>query len=157
MFQKFNSSMKMTGIVGFVFLLLLVEFATLGTSGEQASDKAKLIHLSLGSVEFEAPVSVKALTIHGKAKKLTGSVLMDGLNLKKINVKIPVNSLSTGIKVRDKHMRERIFQTEDGKFPDIEFSSSEVNCTGQIDDMECKVKGFLKIRAVLKEVSIPLR
>ncbi len=37
-----------------VLLLLLVEFATAGASGEGESDKAKSIHLSLGSVEFEA-------------------------------------------------------------------------------------------------------
>ncbi len=123
-------------------LLLLVEFATLGASGERESDKAKLIHLSLGSVEFESPVNIRALTIHGTANQLTGSLLLDGLNLKEINIKIPVNSLSTGMKVRDKHMRERIFQTEDGKFPDIQFFSAGVNCTGQPDNMECDVKGF---------------
>ncbi len=104
-----------------VLLVLLVEFATLGASGEGESDKEKLIHLGLGSVEFEAPVNIKALSIHGKANQLTGSLLLDGLNLKEINIKIPINSLSTGMKVRDKHMRQRIFQTEDGKFPDIEF------------------------------------
>ena len=138
-------------------LLLLVEFATLGASGEGESDKAKLIHLSLGSVEFESPVNIKALTIHGKANQLTGSLLLDGLNLKEINIKIPVNSLSTGMKVRDKHMRKRIFQTEDGKFPDIQFVSSGVNCTVQPDNMECEVNGFLKIRGVPKEVFMPLR
>ncbi len=125
-----------------VLLLLLVEFATPGASAEGEWDKAKLIHLSLGSVEFEAPVNIKALTIHGKSDQLTGSLLMDGLKLKQINVKIPVNSLSTGMKVRDKHMRQRIFQTEDGKFPDIQFVSAGVNCTGQPDNMECDVKGF---------------
>jgi len=140
-----------------VLFLLLVEFATLGASGERESDKAKLIHLSLGSVEFESPVNIKALTIHGKANQLTGSLLLDGLNLKEINIKIPVNSLSTGMKVRDKHMRQRIFQTEDGKFPDIEFFSPGVNCTGQPDNMECEVRGSLKIRGVPKEVSFPLR
>jgi len=85
-------------------------------------------------------VNLKALTIHGKANQLTGSLLLDGLNLKQINVKIPVNSISTGMKVRDKHLRQRIFQTEDGEFPDIEFFSSGVNCTGQPDNMECDVK-----------------
>ncbi len=122
-----------------VLLLLLVELATPETSGERESDKAKLIHLSLGSIEFEAPVNIKALTIHGKANQLTGSLLLDGFNLKEINIKIPVNSLSTGMKVRDKHMRQRIFQTEDGKFPDIEFFSSGISCTGQPDNMECDV------------------
>ncbi len=125
-----------------VLLLLLVEFATLGASGERESDKAKSIHLSLGSVEFEAPVNIKALSIHGKANQLTGFLLLDGLNLKQINVKIPVNSLSTGMKVRDKHMRQRIFQTEDGKFPDIEFFSSGINCTGQPDNMDATLKDF---------------
>ena len=87
-------------------------------------------------------MNLKALTIHGKANQLTGSLLLDGLNLKQINVKIPVNSISTGMKVRDKHLRQRIFQTEDDEFQDIEFFSSWVTCTGQPDNMECDVKGF---------------
>ncbi len=96
-------------------------------------------------------MNLKALIIHGKANQLTGSLLVDGLNLKQINIKIPVNSISTGMKVRDKHLRQRIFQTEEGEFPDIEFFSSGVNCTGQLDYMECDVKGFLKIGGCLKK------
>ena len=149
---RFDTKMRLT-----VLLLLLVEFSTPGTSGERESDKAKSIHFNQGSVEFEAPVNIKALTIHGKSNQVEGSLLVDGLRLTDINIRIPVNSLSTGMKVRDKHMRERIFQTEDGELPDIEFYSSEANCTGQTDNMECEVKGFLKIRSLPKEVSIPLR
>ena len=140
-----------------VFLLLLVQFANPRASGARESDEAKLINLSLGSIEFEAPVNIKALTIHGKADQLKGSLRMDGLNLTQILVTVPVNSLSTGIKVRDKHMRERVFKSEDGKFPDIEFFCPEVTGTGQTDAMECEVKGYLKIRGLRSEVSVALR
>ena len=134
-----------------VLLLLLVEFATAGASAEGESDKVKLIHLSLGSVTFEAPVNIKALSIHGKANQLTGSLLLDGLNLKEINIKIPINSLSTGMKVRDKHMRQRIFQTEDRKFLDIEFFTAWVIVPVNETIWNVRIRDFLKYGGCLKK------
>ncbi len=59
------------------------------------------------------------------------------------------------MKVRDKHLRQRIFQTEDGEFPDIEFFSSRLIVPVNQTIWNATLKDF-KIRGVPKEVSIPL-
>jgi len=106
--------------------------------------------VKLGSLSFEAPANVAAFTVRGEATKINASVKVDGMSAKEISVIVPVDALTTKMSMRDKHMRERVFQTADGKAPDVVFKASNVKCTGTPDKMECPASGTLSIRGTPK-------
>lgn len=96
------------------------------------------------ALRFEAKTNIPAVKVVGEMPTTAIQLDAEGTELKKAEIKIPVDSLKTGMAIRDKHMRERIFQTSDGKTPDIEFVLSEpVNF---VAGNETVVKGKLKIR-----------
>jgi polyisoprenoid-binding protein YceI len=61
-----------------------------------------------------------------------------------------VKSLTTGMKVRDEHMRKYIFTTPDGQVPDVDFNADHATCSanGSSADFSCQVSGALTIRGV---------
>ena len=86
-----------------------------------------------------------------EAKELQATLERDGANLKSLELKIPVMALKTGMEIRVKHMRERVFTAADGKLPDIVFKAKESTCQAPKDGVSaCEVKGSLSIRGVEK-------
>lgn len=78
-----------------------------------------------------------------KTASVQGSAKVTGDEVKASNVKIPLNTLKTGIELRDKHMKEKYLET--GTHPEAEL----VEATGK----DGKGRGKLKIRGIEKEVS----
>lgn len=103
--------------------------------------------LALDSLEFTAPTNIKAVTVHGKSTEMKGTAAFDKGALSKVDATVTIDSLKTGMEMRDHHMREKIFKKADGSFPDLHFSSSSVTCSGA----SCTVKGPLSIRGVAKD------
>jgi polyisoprenoid-binding protein YceI len=101
-----------------------------------------------GSVEFVATTNLSALTIHGdsRAVRATAAVRREGarLVLQNLDARLPVAQLSTGMAVRDRHMRERIFAAQDGSFPDLTFVAEQAAC--EAGAPRCLVRGVLSIR-----------
>jgi polyisoprenoid-binding protein YceI len=89
---------------------------------------------------------------HGTFNQLSGLITFDPLNpgSAKFDVTVDVNSIDTGIELKNKHARsERWFDSE--KFPTIRFKSREVLKV----DSGYVVKGELTMRGIVKEVAIP--
>lgn len=108
-------------------------------------------------VAFTARVNVAALTIHGAARGLRGSVRAEmgpnTVTLHEVRVVVPVASLSTGMAVRDRHMRERIFREGESE-PDVVFTGASSACTPQVDLVRCEVDGELSIRGRARPVTM---
>ncbi len=104
---------------------------------------------NIETLRFEAKTNIPAVKVIGEVPKTTISLNVDGTELKNAETKIPVDDLKTGMAIRDRHMKERIFQTPDGKFPDIKFVlSGPVKFTAGTETL---VKGLLTIRGTEAE------
>jgi polyisoprenoid-binding protein YceI len=89
---------------------------------------------------------------HGTFNELSGLITFDPHNPEsaKFDVTVDVNSIDTGIDLKNKHARsEKWFDSE--KFPTISFKSEEVSKV----DSGYVVKGELTMRGIVKEVAIP--
>lgn len=124
-----------------------------------AAEATQHIALTGSAVRFTVPVNLKAFTIHGKAD-LAGSALLDsgksGFVLRGIEVSVPVESLDTGMALRDRHMRERIFRTASGELPAVTFAAEEARCPLVGERARCTVAGSLSIRGRPRPFSIDL-
>ena len=83
----------------------------------------------------------------------------NGLLLQKVEAIVPVKTLSTGMKIRDEHMRKYIFETSAGQEPDLLFNADAASCpaagTGQ--GFACQVSGNLSIRGLSRPFAINLK
>ena len=79
-----------------------------------ASVKVDLSQAPSG-VEFLAVGKPSALKINGTGGKLAGTIEVDGTEIKG-RILVKINDFSTGISLRDQHMKEKYLETE--KFSD---------------------------------------
>jgi polyisoprenoid-binding protein YceI len=125
-----------------------------------ADDNAALIAVPVesGLVAFSVGTNVSAVSVHGKASAATGVVRArrDGaqVRIEEVTVLLPVEALTTGMSLRDEHMKKYIFTTADKKTPELRFSSGTVSC---VLDSNCKVAGTLSIRGLERPFSISLK
>ena len=69
-----------------------------------------------------------------------------------------VQTLSTGLGLRDEHMRKYIFTTGDGKLPDLTFVADRTACApAAAGESTCKVSGQLAIRGTTRPFAIALK
>jgi polyisoprenoid-binding protein YceI len=74
-------------------------------------------------VEFFAVGKPSLLKINGTGGKLRGQIEIDG-NQFKGDYKVNLNDLTTGIDMRDHHMKEKYLET--GKFPEASFKITKI-------------------------------
>ena len=104
-----------------------------------------------GSISFEVGTNV-GISVHGESKALQGKVRVRegaaGLRLEQIEAVVPVQSLNTGMKLRDGHMRKYIFETPEGQTPDLRFTAEQAECkpAGGNGQSTCVASGVLVIR-----------
>ena len=122
----------------------------LGIGNAMAVDAPARKILRLGTVEFEAPANIKAFNIKGKATVLEGFAEFSAGKINKLEARIPIEQLTTAMSLRDKHMRERIFQTKDGKLPPLVLSAAGIRCVPRPPAQTCAVKGELEIQGIKK-------
>lgn len=144
---------KSTGIV--FSILGMAAFSTVWAAAEPAK-KLKLEKLS-----FSAPANVKAFNVNGEAKSLEGEALITSNAVEKLTVTVPVSALTTNMSMRDKHMRERIFQTQDGKLPPVNLTAKSKECMPVQSPKEspkqlCTLEGVLEIQGTARPFSMKL-
>ena len=76
------------------------------------------------SVEFLAVGKPSLLKINGTGGKLVGQIEIEGGKISG-EFKVALNALTTGVDLRDKHMKEKYLET--GKFPEATFTISKIN------------------------------
>ncbi len=103
-----------------------------------------------GNVEFLSKAPLNEFT--GKSSDLNGLVDLDKNML---DFYVDLNTLITGIGLRDRHMRENYLETK--KYPYAEFTgkiASEIKMTkGQSKDVTAK--GKFKIHGIEREIEVP--
>jgi polyisoprenoid-binding protein YceI len=103
----------------------------------------------LGKVSFEAKTNVRMFHFSGEAGQIQSKVDVEGDQVRNLEIRIPVESLKTGMEIRDKHMRERVFTASDGSTPDIVFSSTSAKCQPPSGGAEtCSLSGQLSFRGM---------
>ena len=71
---------------------------------------------------------------------------------------MPVNTLNTGMGLRDSHMRKYVFTTSDGQTPDVKFVASKATCSAAgANQSTCHVSGDLSIRGTARPFTIALK
>jgi len=114
---------------------------------------------SKGAVEFDAVGRPSALKIHGKGEGPTGSFTMEvkGNEVLVTGVaNFTLNSLETGIQMRNEHMKKKYLETE--KFPDAKLTLTQwkISASPQTDPLSLKdqtLQGVLFLHGVEKPVT----
>lgn len=124
-----------------LFFLVLIAF---GETYAQAFKTEK------GSVEFLSKASLNEFT--GKSADLNGLIDLDK-NL--LDFFVDLNTIKTGIGLRDRHMRENYLETK--KFPYAEFTGKINSPKELIKGQSIKVTatGKFKIHGVEREIEVP--
>ncbi len=133
-------------------LTAAVSFTLAGLTPSFAQTSSSLVEIESGTAAFEASTNMPGIEAKGKSGALTAHVELsreaDKLVLQRIEASVPVNSLATGMTVRDEHMRRYIFTTPDGKEPDLRFVADSGLCgaSGSGREFTCQLAGNLTIR-----------
>lgn len=141
---------------------LLVPTLALTMMAAETGPRLQTVEVQSGSVKFEATTNVSAISIHGQSGELKARALVTRENgqliLEELEAKVDPKSLSTGMAIRDNHMREKIF-ANGGEAPVLVFTSPKVVCPdgGKGKDAVCQVSGNFSMRGVVKPFSIPLK
>lgn len=100
-----------------------------------------------GTLSFIAPTNVKMFKFSGETKEFASSIVRKGLSLSSLEISVPVENLKTGMEIRDKHMRERIFKAPDGTEPQIVFRAKQSSCKPSEGGAQaCDIPGTLAFR-----------
>lgn len=143
-----------------ISLMMLTLVATGAETPKADAPKTLDLSLSETKVEFLAVGKPSMLKINGKAKLEDGAKLEGVLQLKGDSLagtaKFPLDSLTTGISLRDRHMKEKYLET--AKFPKAEFTLTELKLPGTLatGDGEAKgvpFKGTLSVHGVPQPIA----
>lgn len=127
-----------------------------------AMAKASPAQVEEGLVTFDVETNLFAVSVHGESKELEGKVRVlestEGLTLEQLEAVVPVESLSTGMKLRDDHMKKYIFETPQGEVPDVRFTAERATCSpsGGANQSTCVASGMLTIRGTARPFVIEL-
>jgi polyisoprenoid-binding protein YceI len=79
--------------------------------------------------------------------------------LENLRAAVAPESLTTGMSLRDHHMRKKIFALEDSTMPTVEFTSDSVVCpyTPPGQETVCAVSGELALRGVRRPYSFSIK
>ncbi|WP_158858869.1 YceI family protein [Lunatibacter salilacus] len=111
---------------------------------------AQVFKTENGQVEFLSKASLNEFT--GKSSNLNGLVDLDK-NL--LDFYVDLNTMNTGIGLRDRHMRENYLETK--KYPYAEFTGN-INALPILKSGQSRsvtAKGKFKIHGVEKEIEVP--
>ena len=119
------------------------------------------VDLAAGTANFAVPTSISADTVHGKSKAFTAAAKIryqdKSLVVEQLQAKLPIHSLSTGMVVRDGHMRKLVFTASDGTTPDLVFQAGRTECGLEGADFVCQVQGDLSIRGLGRPFTAALK
>jgi polyisoprenoid-binding protein YceI len=137
-----------------VFLLLICNIA-IGSTPQRFS-------VVNGSIKFFADTNL-TLKVEGQSNKMNADVVLDGtdalLDFVSIDAKADPKSFETGISLRDRHMREKVFSLDDGSMPEIRFAAGKSSCPKPASRQEttCSVTGRVTLRGVTKPMTVDLK
>ena len=127
-----------------------------------ADKPTEIVEIEAGSASFEASTNMPGVEVKGASNAIAGHAVLSreagGLVLEQVRVTLPVKSLSTGMKVRDEHMRKYIFTAADGHVPDLEFAAGKTACqpAAGAGEFVCAVSGDLAMAGTPRKFAMKL-
>ena len=144
-----------------------VLFAALGAvqldMAAMTADPAEPFEVRGGNIVFDVSTNVSALNVHGKSTALEARFEVqrtaENLVVGRIEASVGPASLTTGMGLRDEHMRKYIFTTGDGQVPELRFVAEKALCPHAAPGKEvpCRFEGNLTIRGVTKPFTMLLK
>jgi polyisoprenoid-binding protein YceI len=116
-----------------------------------------------GIVTFAVDTNVSGIRVRGRSRALQATFRLtlgtDDPGAERIEAVVPVDSLETGLRLRDDHMRAAIFTTPEGERPDVRFSADKSVCRTAARPRErvCQLTGALTIRGSSRPFTIDLK
>ena len=141
--------------------LLLVMPAAVGLFAADAQ-LPRSFEATGGTVKFIATTNIGAISIHGQSSALVGHVQAQPsggqINVDQLEARLDPKSLSTGMSMRDEHMRTKIFAVGDA-IPELRFAAGKVQCPHPESAKEtaCQVQGTFTMRGIAKPFAIALK
>jgi polyisoprenoid-binding protein YceI len=154
--MKYRAFITTASIFGVALAAMPLAFGQSGASPETVEVRG-------GVASFDANTNISAVTIHGKSTALQAHMTVrrdaDALTVESIDVVLPIKTLTTGMGLRDEHMRKYIFTTASGSVPDLKFSAQHASCPApaQSRDLACQVSGNLEIRGVSRPFTMGIK
>jgi polyisoprenoid-binding protein YceI len=134
-----------------------------GASGAGAtSDDSATVEVSGGTASFDVGTSISAINVHGKSVNLRARARIrraqETITIEQMSATLPVATITTGIGLRDEHMKKYVFTTAEGQVPDLTFAADRADCSSaKRDEAVCKVSGQLSIRGEPRPFAIALK
>lgn len=106
-------------------------------------------------VEFQAVGKPSMLKINGTGGKLSGNIEIESNQIKG-EFKVALKDLTTGIELRDKHMKEKYFEVS--KFPEASFTISKIALPTDFINQKkifsaVPFEGKMKMKTVEKDIN----
>lgn len=145
--------------------LALSASLTLSIASRASAQDAAPVDIHGGTAVFDVATNMSAISVHGKSSAIDGHARVrqtdQGLAIEQLEATMPVASLSTGMGLRDTHMRKYVFTATDGQTPDVRFEAGQATCAsgtgaGRGRDITCQLTGSLAIRGIAKPFTIAL-
>ena len=112
-------------------LCLLAMTLSVGLSA-QSLVRSETVQVDKGVAKFDARTNIPGVKVRGESDALRANVRVrrdsDQLILEEIEAWLPSTSLETGMAIRDAHLQNYIFKTDDGQTPDLTFTGVNLMC-----------------------------
>jgi polyisoprenoid-binding protein YceI len=151
-------------ILGLAVVALSARAATSQSPGSVGSR----VDIKGGTVSFEVATNVFGTAVRGKSSELTGRAVVHNahnatpgapdLRLEQVEASVPVETLKTGISLRDRHMLKYIFKAPNGALPDVRFTADKAECPRREANAAyaCVASGVLTIRGTSRPFAMTL-
>ena len=139
-------------------LCVLAMTLSVGLSA-QSLVRSETVQVDKGVAKFDARTNIPGVKVRGESDALRANVLVrrdsDQLILEEIDAWLPSTSLETGMGIRDAHLQNYIFTTDDGQTPDLTFTAANMMCpSARAGEVKCDISGNLTIRGVQRPFTL---
>jgi polyisoprenoid-binding protein YceI len=137
--------------------------ATAWVSSPLAAGDATNLQVRSGVVKFDARTNVSAISVHGESSAMSAELILrkagSGVEVDNLRAVVDPKSLSTGMSLRDQHMRKRIFAASNDQLPELEFVSAKSSCADlpHGPEVTCRISGNLSLRGVARPFEMDLK
>ena len=144
-----------------LWIIVLAVIAWPCVTGGTAWD-ATPVEVQRGSVTFDVGTNLLSLSVHGTSDVLRAIAHFregtEGLVIEQVEAMVPIETLTTGLRLRDEHMRKYIFTTSTGDIPDLRFSATSVTCPAPADaPSACVLPGEPAVRGTPRPFGVAMK
>src|SRR5262245_54040972 len=104
---------------------LFASFFVFLSAPARAEDSAA-VRVAEGGIKFSVATNISAVSVHGGSNAMTATLRLHRMGgqirLENLRAAVAPESFTTGLSLRDHHMRKKIFALEDATMPPVEFT-----------------------------------